>query len=196
MLKFSTKIEGFLKNHVGDQNLQDQKLTLIPNSTGKFRPGNLLIFRYIIPYSSLKERSDLNPDITKHPHTKAQRKAYEARETRIQVKHNAVHPHQDNQMRRGGSANSRLVLVVRNKRTGGPWGGATFTSTKGNELLSCFRLETISPEITSVIVDKLYKNVRLCSYSRIVGSLSTILGSKNYRTYKVSKLSQIYEVNV
>ena len=198
MYKFSNQIESFLKNYLGDEKAQDRKMALIPRSAGKFRPGDLLVFRYIMPYSTLERGKD-SPLVTvrkRGPYRQMVEKSYEHRQHRISVKARKLKPKGFRTAGGGGAANSRLVLIVRNHRTGLQGRGATFTSTKGNELLSCFRLETTSPEITSIIVDKLYKNVRAASYSRIVGSLSTILGSQNYRTYKVSQLSQIYKVNM
>jgi hypothetical protein len=94
--------------------------------------------------------------------------------------------------KRRSSKTQRLGLIVSNKRSS----TGTFISSQKNLLLSCFRLDATSQQITSIVVEKLYKERRLCNYYKIVKSLKTILGKDKYRTYKVSQLSNIYEVTI
>jgi len=92
---------------------------------------------------------------------------------------------------RGSSFIQRVSLVVRNKRTN----TGVFISTRNNELLSCFNLDGEPDVIVDTIVENLYKKRRRSSYwGKITQSLTTILGTDSYRTYKLSNMRQTYKV--
>jgi len=85
----------------------------------------------------------------------------------------------------------RMTLVVSNKR-----GSGIFISSRGNKLVSCFRLNDASSEILPIILQNLYKNRKKASYSGILKGLSALLGSRNYRTYKLNNMRHLYNVNL
>lgn len=84
----------------------------------------------------------------------------------------------------------RVVLVVSNKK-----GSGVFLSSRGNLLVSCFQLN-VSPEITSVILNKLYKNRVLASYRTITSGLRSLLGKDRYRTFKLNNIRELYTLKI
>jgi len=83
----------------------------------------------------------------------------------------------------------KIVLVVSNKL-----GDGIFSSSRNNRLLSCYRIDLAPIQIVDIVLSKLYKNRRLCTYTRIKASLSKILGGNAYRTYNISKVNDLQEI--
>ena len=89
------------------------------------------------------------------------------------------------------SADYRLGLIVSNKR-----GQGVFTSTKNNLLVSIFHLNTLSPVVLGIVLTSLYKNRARASYLKITQSLKAIIGSSEYRTYKLTKMLMLHSVTI
>ena len=85
----------------------------------------------------------------------------------------------------------RAALVVSIKR-----GPGVFISSRGNKLLACVKLTSVSADVASVVLSKLYKNRKKCSYGTIVQGLSAIFGKDNMRTYDLNKISYLHEISV
>lgn len=75
-------------------------------------------------------------------------------------------------------------------------GPGIFISTRGNKLVCVFKLTSIGPETVNFILKTIYKNKRLATYQNVINSLSTILGSSSFRTYNLSKMSSMMEVEI
>ena len=88
-----------------------------------------------------------------------------------------------------GPPETVIVLVVSNKT-----GSGLFISTKKNILISCYRIDQSHTQVLEIILGALYKNRKSSSYSKIKSSLSTILGSSSYRTYKLNKVFDLQEL--
>jgi len=196
MQQFSNNIELFLKNHLGDKEAQQTKLRRRAQSAS-FRPGDVLLFNYLSPDAFHKTPGEVRNTINTHRSQsikRAMQKTIDPMARNITSKQRRVVKSTLVPRASARNTHARLVLCVSNQRTQRVGRGSTFISTRRNELLSCFKLENTSSEITSIIVDTLYKNVRLASYSHIQSSLRSLLGSFNYRTYSVDHLSNINEV--
>ena len=89
--------------------------------------------------------------------------------------------------------NSELVhtLVVSCKR-----GNGIFLSSQNNMLVSCFKLDDASEAVLKIIIRSIYKDKGLAKYSLIKNSLKSILGSKNFRTYKLSNMLGLNKVSI
>ena len=84
-----------------------------------------------------------------------------------------------------------FVFVVKVKR-----GNGLFISTRGNILVACFKLTSVSPEISSNVLKTLYKNRRFADYANVSNGLLAIFGSNSFRTYKLSEMSDLNEVSI
>lgn len=88
----------------------------------------------------------------------------------------------------------RLVLVVKTKRT---FGTAFMVSARGSILLSCFKLDNLSPEVAGIIFNNLYKKERQADYySKITKGLTRILGNFSYRTYNTNSLRGLRKIRL
>ncbi len=86
-----------------------------------------------------------------------------------------------------------LCLVVSNKRSRG---NSMFRTKSGSKLLSAFDISTASEEVVSVVLKRLYKNRRKCSYSKVIDGLKAIFGAANYKTFNVFNVSELYEIYI
>lgn len=68
-----------------------------------------------------------------------------------------------------------------------------FISTRGNMLISCFKIEQIG-SVTNEIIKNLYKNRSKASYHSIKRSLTTLLGTSAYRTYILNHMSELHAI--
>jgi len=87
----------------------------------------------------------------------------------------------------------RVALLVSNWRTGkksSVWGNVN----TANNLLSCFKLNDSSVSVTDMIMQTLYKTGPLANYH--MPSLQKLFGKDNYRTYKLSQITDMYEINL
>lgn len=90
-----------------------------------------------------------------------------------------------------GVVESRLALVVSNQR-----GNGVFTSTRGNRLMSCFRLTDVFSEVGSIILRHLNRNRRLNNYYLLADSLTPIFNKESYRTYNLNKVTGLHKVRI
>lgn len=84
----------------------------------------------------------------------------------------------------------RLALVVINDT-----GKTTYKSLRNNTLLTCFHLDS-SEEIRAIILKSLYKKRLLSERQSVIKGLKAILGIENYRSYMISKMSDIKSLNL
>jgi len=84
-----------------------------------------------------------------------------------------------------------IALIVSTGR-----GNGLFISTRHNPLVTVFRLEGVSDVILKEIVKSLYRNPRLASYRKVVGTLRAILGKDRFRTFNLRKMSGIHQVEL
>ena len=85
----------------------------------------------------------------------------------------------------------RVVLAVRAYKQP-PVG---FTS-KGTAILSGFLINGAPPPVQAMILKKMYKNRRAASYKTVVKNLGYILGSRNFRTFGLRKMSGLHEIQI
>ena len=94
--------------------------------------------------------------------------------------------------RRGASKGaSVVVLVVSVDR-----GAGIFLSSKNNKLVACFILDDISPTILNYVISAINNNTGLLSYKSIKGSLGSLFGSWNFRTYDLNKIRGLQKINI
>ena len=89
-----------------------------------------------------------------------------------------------------------VVLVVARKISK----AGIFISTRGNRLMSCFKLVGKSATTINLIVNALYKNRVLSSYTLLTSyviqaGLRALLGKQSYRTYNTSKIEHLRKVS-
>lgn len=87
---------------------------------------------------------------------------------------------------------ARLGMVVSSARTE----NGIFLSTRLNTLINMFLLEPVSPDTFEAILNILYKNPTKCSYWGSPVVLGSLFGIENFRTFDVSKMSQIHSVEI
>jgi hypothetical protein len=86
---------------------------------------------------------------------------------------------------------SPTVLVVSIDR-----GNGLFLSTQNNMLISCFKIDDVSESVLKIVINAIYKDRGLANYRVIKKALSSIFGSWNFRTYKVSNLSGLNKIQI
>ncbi len=88
--------------------------------------------------------------------------------------------------------NTKIVLVVSTQRAP----GGLFVSTQGNLLLTCYRVDLISPGLISFILKMLYKNRDQCRYNSTLDGLMASFGGKHFKTYNLFKASKLQELQI
>jgi len=63
-------------------------------------------------------------------------------------------------------------------------------------LVACFKLTSVSPEISSNVLKTLYKNRRFADYDNVSRGLLAIFGPNSFRTYKLSEMSDLNEISI
>lgn len=86
---------------------------------------------------------------------------------------------------------TRLALVVYSSN-----GTISYTSQRGNLLVCCFRLNDCGDSVLKFILKRLYKRADLCSYETIQKGLGALGGEVNYRTYKLSGMTQLHKLTL
>ena len=86
---------------------------------------------------------------------------------------------------------SRLGLVVSSRRTNSGY----FLSTKKNILLNVVEVDQLTEGMFSLMINNLYRNASACNYHspRILGAF---LGNDNFKTFNVSKITNILRINI
>ena len=82
-------------------------------------------------------------------------------------------------------------LVVEDER-----GPGIFISTKGNKLVCVFKLTNSPPETVNFVLKAIYKDRRLATYSNVINGMIAIFGRNSFRTYNLSKMGRIMEVDI
>jgi hypothetical protein len=85
---------------------------------------------------------------------------------------------------------TRFCLVVRNQT-----GKVGYTSLRGNELLSCYRLNDATPVILRQLIQSLYGRTDLCSYDFIQKGLTWLLGVSRYHTYMFRRMNNLEKIS-
>ena len=75
-------------------------------------------------------------------------------------------------------------------------GPGIFISTRGNKLVCVFKLTNSSPETVNFVLKTIYKDRRLATYKNVINGLSAIFGTNSFRTYNLSKMDRIVEVDI
>lgn len=92
---------------------------------------------------------------------------------------------------------SFFVLCVSNKRSGAQ---AVFSSSAKNRLLSAFKTDSISKETLSVLIHIIYNAkaalYKEANYRNLNKRLGLFLGNSNYRTFDLTKMSNVSVVEV
>lgn len=88
------------------------------------------------------------------------------------------------------SGSQRLCLVVATGR-----GSSVWTSSRGNTLLNCFELNSFSAETIEIFVSNLYKN-RKIDYQTAMKYFKSLFGSKNFKTFNILKISDLFEIEL
>lgn len=84
-----------------------------------------------------------------------------------------------------------FVFVVRVKR-----GHGVFLSGKGNMLIACFKLTSVSSQISANVLKTLYKNRRFADYENVSRGLLAIFGSDSFRTYNLALTGDLNEISI
>jgi hypothetical protein len=63
-------------------------------------------------------------------------------------------------------------------------------------LVACFKLTTTAPQISAQVLKTLYKNRRSASYTTVHRGLRAIFGTGSFRTYNLSKISDLVQVQI
>jgi hypothetical protein len=86
---------------------------------------------------------------------------------------------------------SRFGLVVSSKRTSNGY----FLSTQKNTLLNIVEVTKLTEGMFSLMINNLYKNRTACNYHspRIIGMF---LGDDNFKTFNISKITNILSINI
>ena len=90
-----------------------------------------------------------------------------------------------------GNTFTRVELVVANSKGRGHYNNIAF-----NDCISCFRLNEASPVVLTTALNVLYKNRKRASYAAVKAGLKIMLGVKEYRTYRVDRLSDLRQVYI
>ena len=94
------------------------------------------------------------------------------------------------------SQSNFLCIVCKNKRTS----TGSFVSTRGNRLLSCYRVDHLSMDTLKIILNVLnkYDNIRSSiSYEKsLSGFLGLVGGADKYRTFNVQSIFSLKKVSV
>ena len=88
-----------------------------------------------------------------------------------------------------------LAVIVKNKRA--PTG--TFTSTQGNHLLSCYRVDHLGTETLRIVTEGLNKNEQLkeqASYKKFTAILKLLAGETKYRTFNKMNMSLLKKISI
>jgi hypothetical protein len=88
-----------------------------------------------------------------------------------------------------GLSDYKMCLVVKNDL-----GKIGYTTKKGNRLLSCFRLADAPPFVISFILKTLYNKPKLAQRQLVQDGIIALLGTLNYRTYKLNKIRYLYKI--
>jgi len=91
------------------------------------------------------------------------------------------------------------VLLVNNRRSGND---PLFTSTRGNTLISAYKIEHLQPETLISVLSSIYKGKEKGvsreqvqqAFKMIIGP--AVLSNKNYRTFDDSKRGKISKISV
>ena len=75
-------------------------------------------------------------------------------------------------------------------------GHGIYESTRGNLLMSCFKIHLSPPEIVNIVLKNLYKNEAKCNYHKITRALIQLFGKKQYRTYMIRKINRLVELRI
>jgi len=75
-------------------------------------------------------------------------------------------------------------------------GPGIFISTKGNKLVCVFKLTNAAPETVNFVLKAIYKDRRLATYSNVINGMIAIFGRNSFRTYNLSKMGRIMEVDI
>lgn len=88
------------------------------------------------------------------------------------------------------NGSQRFGLVVKSRRTGV---NGTFLSTRNNNLLNIFLLNSIKNSDCRLIINTLYRDRIRATYKNTPAILSAFLGKENFRTFNTdySKMSDI-----
>lgn len=85
----------------------------------------------------------------------------------------------------------KFVIVVKIKR-----GEGLFTSSRGNKLLACFKLDGTTPETLKILLKYIYKNRRLADYYKIQEAMAAIFGMNSFRSYNLSYINYLNELTL
>lgn len=89
-----------------------------------------------------------------------------------------------------------MVIVVKNKRTM----SGRFTSTRGNKLLSSYRVDHLSMDTLQIVLNVLnkYENVKdnMSYEKRLNGFLSLVGGADKYRTFDTTGIFSLKKVSI
>lgn len=88
------------------------------------------------------------------------------------------------------SKSYRLAMVAVNNT-----GNITYVSMKKNLLLTCFNMP-FSEDVSRVLISKFYKKRNKTIYVRVQPLLAKLFGSKQYRSYILNKMIEIYKINL
>lgn len=75
-------------------------------------------------------------------------------------------------------------------------GPGVFISTRGNKLVCVFKLTNSPPETVNFVLKAIYKDRRLATYSNVINGMMAIFGRNSFRTYNLSKMGRIMEVDI
>lgn len=92
--------------------------------------------------------------------------------------------------RRRDPVTKRQVLVVKTLHAAD---GNYIAANTRNPLLTCFNISINSPNF-DLIQSVLYKKRTRCMYYDVPKRLSSVLKSKNFRTYNINKMSSVIEL--
>lgn len=75
-------------------------------------------------------------------------------------------------------------------------GPGIFISTRWNKLVCVFKLNDSDRETVKLVLKTIYKDRRLATYKNVINGLSAIFGSNSFRTYNLTKMGRLMEVNI
>ena|SRR3990167_11034879 len=84
----------------------------------------------------------------------------------------------------------RIALVVINDT-----GSISYVSLQKNLLLTCFNMD-YSPDIVKVLLQKFYKNRKKSFYRGIKPLMIRLFGSREYRSFILNKMINVYKINL
>ena len=83
----------------------------------------------------------------------------------------------------------RIVLLVSCRR-----GPGYFRSSRGNLLVSAYEIDLLGDSF-EVLVNNLYKKRVIADYYKITRALDRFLGESKYKTFDLSRMRDLYEVD-